>query len=428
MTAAVYVPLCLEWTAINEDQQTDSTDYMNNKVKIFNDPIYGLVSFPYPILYDLIEHPFVQRLRRISQTGLTYLVYPGAMHTRFHHALGALHLMTRAIDVLRSKGTQISAAEAEGACIAILLHDVGHGPFSHALERRIIPIHHEELSIAIFGYLNVAFDGKLDLAIQIFKGTYSRKFLHQLVSSQLDVDRLDYLNRDSFFTGVAEGVIGYDRIIAMLRVVDDELVVEEKGIYSVDKFLIARTIMYWQVYLHKTVLSAEKMLVHFWDRYCDQLEARTATTTADQQILSIKSLIASNEGITDDLVREFCDLDDYDIYSLLKKSRKESDFELQYLSKGLLDRKIHRMELTENQPTTAHIDDVIARTSATLHIDKKTAKNLIFTGEEITKTYTAGADDIKFILRDERVSTMQNISSFKVMNNATIKHYLCYPK
>lgn len=234
---------------------------MASKVKIFNDPVYGFISVPNPsILLELIDHSYFQRLRRIAQTALTYYVYPGAHHTRFHHALGAYHLMTQAVEVLKQKGVEITETESEGVCIAILLHDIGHGPFSHTLEHTIIDIHHEDLSLAFMIELNEEFDNKLEVALNIFQDKHPKRFLHQLVSGQLDMDRLDYLNRDSFYTGVSEGVIGYDRIIKMLNVADGELVVEEKGIYSIEKFLISRRIMYWQVYLHKTVLSAEQML------------------------------------------------------------------------------------------------------------------------------------------------------------------------
>ncbi|MEM9525336.1 MAG: HD domain-containing protein, partial [Bacteroidota bacterium] len=229
--------------------------------KILNDPVYGFISIPYGILFDLVEHPYFQRLRSIKQVSLTHYVYPGALHTRFHHALGALHLMGDAIASLRGKGVSISEAEAEAVRIAILLHDIGHGPFSHTLEHTLIEAHHEELSLLFMERLNDEFSGRLNLAIEIFTGRYEKPFLHQLVSGQLDMDRLDYLNRDSYFTGVSEGVIGYDRIIKMLNVADNRLVVEQKGIYSVERFLTSRRIMYWQVYLHKTVMSAEQMLI-----------------------------------------------------------------------------------------------------------------------------------------------------------------------
>ncbi|HRJ36330.1 MAG TPA: HD domain-containing protein, partial [Flavobacteriales bacterium] len=237
------------------------------KHKIFNDPVYGFITLPNNLALDIIDHPWFQRLRRIRQLGMSHLVYPGALHTRFHHAMGAMHLMTQAIETLRSKGHSISEEEAEAVTIAILLHDIGHGPFSHALENTIVEeVHHEEISLLFMERLNQEFKGKLDLAIKIFNNTYKKKFLHQLVSSQLDMDRLDYLNRDSFFTGVSEGVVGSERIIKMLDVVKDHLVVEEKGIYSIEKFIIARRLMYWQVYLHKTVVAAELMLINILKR------------------------------------------------------------------------------------------------------------------------------------------------------------------
>nr|HMU05259.1 HD domain-containing protein [Saprospiraceae bacterium] len=232
-----------------------------NKKKIFNDPIYGLIRFSDEILYDIIDHPYFQRLRRISQQALSHYVYPGALHTRFQHAIGATHLMTRALDTLRSKGHVISDQEYESACIAILLHDIGHGPFSHALEHTLVDIHHEEISLQLMTKIGAELAYDFSMAIDIFKGSYPRHFLHQLVSGQIDVDRMDYLTRDSFFSGVAEGIIGYDRIITMMNIVDDFLVIEEKGIYSIEKFLMARRLMYWQVYLHKTVIAAETMLI-----------------------------------------------------------------------------------------------------------------------------------------------------------------------
>ena len=238
-----------------------------NKRKIFNDPVYGFISIPFEIIYDIIEHPYFQRLRRINQLGLSSLVYPGANHSRFQHTLGAVHLMGKALEVLRNKGHQITNEEAEAVTIAILLHDIGHGPYSHTLEQSIVnEVHHEQISLYFFEELNKTLNGRLSLAIKIFKNEYPKRFLNQLVSGQLDVDRLDYLIRDSFYTGVAEGVIGYDRIIQMLDVHDDNLVVEEKGIYSIEKFIVSRRLMYWQVYLHKTSLSAEHMMVNLLER------------------------------------------------------------------------------------------------------------------------------------------------------------------
>jgi HD superfamily phosphohydrolase len=291
-----------------------------NKKKIVNDPVYGFITIPYNIVFDLVEHPYFQRLRRIKQVSLTHYVYPGALHTRFHHALGALHLMGQSIEVLRSKGVEISEKEAKAASIAILLHDIGHGPFSHTLENTLINVHHEELSLLFMESLNEQFKNKLELAIQIFKNEYHKKFLHQLISGQLDMDRMDYLNRDSFFTGVHEGVIGYDRIIKMLAVHKGELVVEEKGIYSIEKFLIARRLMYWQVYLHKTVLGVEQMLIRAWQRAKDLASQGASFEISKSLRFFLFNDIKSEDFVRDreELIGHFAKLDDYDIVSSLK--------------------------------------------------------------------------------------------------------------
>jgi HD superfamily phosphohydrolase len=300
--------------------------YILNKKKIINDPVYGFISIPTELIYDLIEHPYFQRLRHIKQLGMTHLVYPGALHTRFHHALGAMHLMKMAIETLRSKDHVITNEEEEALTIAILLHDVGHGPFSHALEHTIVDgISHEDISILLMNKLNIEFKGQLTTAISIFNDTYPKKFLHELVSSQLDMDRLDYLNRDSFFTGVSEGVISSDRIIKMLNVKDDHITIEEKGIYSVEKFLIARRLMYWQVYLHKTVIAAEQMLVKI-------LERSRALTLSGQDLFATPALKhfltnkLSTEAFTeDDHLEIFTRLDDTDIMSAVKVWALHSD-------------------------------------------------------------------------------------------------------
>ncbi|MBK7428612.1 MAG: HD domain-containing protein, partial [Saprospiraceae bacterium] len=290
-----------------------------NKKKIINDPVYGFITIPYIIIFDLIEHPAFQRLRRIRQTGLSDFVYPGALHTRFHHALGAMHLMKQAIDVLRAKGTEITEDEAEAVCVAILLHDIGHGPFSHALEHTLLDIHHETLSLVIMERINFEMSGKITLAIQIFKNEYHKTFLHHLVSSQLDMDRMDYLNRDSFFTGVAEGKIGYDRIIKMLAVKDDQLVVEEKGIYSIEKFLMARRIMYWQVYLHKAVLSAEHMLIQTLKRARFLTEQGQDLPVSSQLKFFLKRHVTENSNPQTDWLNCYFELDDIDILMALKQ-------------------------------------------------------------------------------------------------------------
>lgn len=398
-----------------------------NKIKIFNDPVYGLVSFPFEFLYDVIEHPYFQRLRRISQTGLTHLVYPGATHTRFHHALGALHLMTKAVRVLREKGTPISDAEAEAVCLAILLHDIGHGPFSHALEGELLEVDHEDISLELMKMLNEAFDGRLDMAIEIFSDKYPRRFLHQLVSSQLDMDRLDYLNRDSFYSGVAEGVIGYDRIISMLQVVDDNIVVEEKGIYSIEKFLIARKIMYWQVYIHKTVLSAEQMLIHFFKRYKKLLLAGEPDVQGLNENIE-RMLNMQVEGHSmEAYLAQFCLLDDVDVYHLLKKCVTSSDFVLSYLSKGLLHRSLHKVRMQDESIPAAQIAANVAHLQDRLQISEETAKNLIFTGSEKTTTYDENKGKINILLRKGEIVEIDKISHMTQVKNNAIKCYFCSP-
>jgi uncharacterized protein len=324
-----------------------------NKKKIINDPIYGFIHIPSDLAFDILDHPFFQRLRRIKQLGLTHLVYPGAMHTRFQHALGAMHLMIKALEHLQAKTGKISQEEKEAAIIAILLHDIGHGPFSHALENSIIPqVNHEQLSILFMQALNREFNGKLNLAIDIFKGTYPKSFLHQLVSGQLDVDRLDYLKRDSFYTGVSEGVVGSDRIINMLNISNDQLVVEEKGIISIEKFLFARRFMYWQVYLHKTVVSAESLLLLALKRAKKltadghQLPAGTALSFFLKHNVTLSDLQSTQPAIGNRSVLElFAELDDNDIVSALKEWRYSQDRILSFLAAGILDRKLFRIEI-----------------------------------------------------------------------------------
>ena len=324
------------------------------KKKIFNDPVYGLVSFKYEILYDIIDHRYFQRLRRITQLGLTHYVYPGALHTRFHHAIGALHLMTMALQVLSEKGIEISEEEEQGVCLAILLHDVGHGPYSHALEHHIINVHHEDLSLWFMEKLNDEFDGKLSLAIEIFKDNYHKKFLHELVSSQLDMDRMDYLIRDSYYTGVAEGVIGYDRIIKMLNVANGHLVVEEKGVYSIEKFLVARRLMYWQVYLHKTVLSAEQMLIKLLRRVKKLLLENVKVFLPDnvKELLLVDFESVDKELIINRYLDLYAQIDDVDILYLIKQNIDSEDYLLSYMCKSLLERKLFKIYFLEMKMVT----------------------------------------------------------------------------
>ena len=334
-----------------------------NKKKIINDPVYGFITIRNELLFNLVEHPYVQRLRRIKQLGLSDFVYPGALHTRFHHALGALHLMGKTLEHLRTKGVDISAQESEAAQAAILLHDIGHGPFSHALEKTLLPgVRHESLSYLFIEQLNKEFHGALDLAVSIFRDTYPRKFFHQLVSSQLDIDRLDYLTRDCFFTGVMEGSIGVDRIIAMLTVVDDTLVVEEKGIYSIENFLQARRLMYWQVYLHKTSLSAERILVNLIRRARALLASGEKLTATD----ALKVFLKHPHTLDDfrekpSLIRTFGQLDDYDVWGSIKLWSNHRDLILSTLCGMLLTRHLFRITLTRDPIKKSAVEKIRSR-------------------------------------------------------------------
>ena len=327
--------------------QLQSKVNSNNKKKIFNDPVYGFISIPQEIIFDVIEHPFMQRLRRIKQLGLTDLVYPGALHTRYHHVLGAMHLMSKAIATIRRKGHTISETEEQAALLAILLHDIGHGPFSHALEHDIVSgVSHEEISIFFIERLSKEFNGELDLALEIFKNTYPKEFLHQLVSSQLDMDRMDYLNRDSFYTGVNEGKIGSDRIIEMMNVVNGKLVLEEKGIYSIEKFIVARRLMYWQVYLHKTVVAAEYMLIQALRRAKELKQKGTALFASPALNYFLENNVSAEDFKSDPKVLErFALLDDYDILGAIKVWQSESDKVLSELSKRIIERRLFKIEV-----------------------------------------------------------------------------------
>jgi HD superfamily phosphohydrolase len=394
--------------------------------KIFNDPVYGFVSVPHGILLDLIDHPYFQRLRRIRQLGLSSYVYPGALHTRFHHALGALHLMQQAIETLRQKGADISPEEAEGACIAILLHDIGHGPFSHALEHTLADMHHEELSSIFMEDLNRQFEGRLTLAISIFRNQYSKKFLHQLVSGQLDMDRMDYLNRDSFFTGVSEGVISYDRIITMLDIHEDELVVEEKGIYSIEKFLIARRLMYWQVYLHKTGVSAEKMLIHTLRR------ARELTLAGEElemprHLRWFLSWRPSELLEPTEMLSHFSRLDDHDVTVAIKYWSEASDFTLSYLSQGLLNRQLFRLEW-HNEPVTEDYSRSIQQKVLANLGEKAILEHLVYTGSESNRAYDDSKEQIKILFKNGSVLPIDQCSDVPLYTQLVTKHFICYPK
>lgn len=403
---------------------------MEKKQKIFNDPVYGFISIPYGILFDLVEHPYFQRLRNIKQVSLTHYVYPGALHTRFHHALGASHLMQSAVVSLKRKGVAITKQEAEAVMIAILLHDIGHGPFSHTLENTLIQAHHEELSLLFMERLNDEFRGKLDLAIEIFTGRYHKHFLHQLVSGQLDMDRMDYLNRDSYFTGVAEGVIGYDRIIKMLNVVEDRLVVEQKGVYSVERFLTSRRIMYWQVYLHKTVLSAEQMLL---------LALRRARHLVGQgEVLwapsALEYFLSNNVNSEDfrtrrnDLLACFAALDDTDISAAVKAWQKHPDPQLSYLCYGLVNRRLFRLEFSNEPFSEDYVQEIKNSLNRSRKVPKGAGDYFVIRGEETNTPYTVRKEEIMVCTNDDRVVPMSTFSDFNIAPGSQTKYFLCYPK
>lgn len=388
--------------------------------------MYGFVSVPHGLLLDLIDHPYFQRLRRIRQLGLAPYVYPGALHTRFHHALGALHLMQEAIEVLRSKDAEISDEEAEAVSAAILLHDIGHGPFSHALEHTLVDMHHEDISGFFMEELNREFNGRLTLAIEIFQDKYPKKFLHQLVSGQLDMDRMDYLNRDSFFTGVSEGVIGYDRIIKMLAVYEGELVVEEKGVYSIEKFLIARRLMYWQVYLHKTGVSAEQMLIHAFQR-ARELALEDVQLEAPRHLAWF---LYRREGYIvapEDISSHFALLDDNDITAAIKYWSDASDFTLSFLSKGLLDRRLFRLEWL-GEPVSAGRLEEVRRKVVRVFGEKAVLKHFVFTGSESNRAYDDAEEQIKILFKNGAVRPITECSDVPLYTQLVTKHFICYPK
>jgi HD superfamily phosphohydrolase len=398
--------------------------------KIVNDPVYGFISIPYGIIFDLIEHPYFQRLRRIKQVSLTHYVYPGALHTRFHHALGAFHLMTQAIEVLRSKGVNISDEEATAVSIAILLHDIGHGPFSHTLEHTLLEVRHETLSALFMEKLNEEFGGQLDLAVAIFEDRYEKKFLHQLVSGQLDMDRMDYLSRDSFFTGVYEGVIGYDRIIKMLSVHDGALVVEEKGIYSIEKFLIARRLMYWQVYLHKTVLVAEQMLVQILRRARSLIQQGVALPASAPLTYFLKNhaKVADFKVKGDLLLQNFALLDDFDIIAAVKNWMLADDPLLAYFSRGLINRRLFRIEMRQSPFPKKHIEAVRQRLLNSGQFQDDQLEYLVFKGKESNSAYTAYKDEIKILFKNGKVKPMSVSTDYGMQSKVVTKYYLCYPK
>ena len=400
------------------------------KHKILNDPVYGFITLPYGTLFDIVEHPYFQRLRRIKQVSLTHYVYPGAMHTRFLHALGAFHLVRQSLDVLISKGIEISEAECEAVCVAILLHDIGHGPFSHTLEHTLIQVHHETLSLLFMQRLNEEFRGRLDLAIRIFRNQYDKPFLHQLVSGQLDMDRMDYLNRDSYFTGVSEGVIGYDRIIKMLNVRDGQLVVEQKGIYSIEKFLIARRLMYWQVYLHKTVLAAELMLVQTLKRARHLIDRGETVFAPPALAFFLNQTITADDfiGRRDELLDHFARLDDTDLASAIKAWQTHGDGVLSYLAWGLANRKLFRLRFLDGPASAEELAGWRQQLNQSDHYPAGCEDYFLVTGQESNTAYSTFKDEIRILTKDERVLPMSQVSDFGVRGTSVTKYYVMYPK
>jgi HD superfamily phosphohydrolase len=404
-----------------------------NKLKIFNDPIYGFITIPYPIVHDLIEHPYFQRLRRIKQLGMTHMVYPGALHTRFHHAMGAMHLMTQAIEVLRFKGIKISDEEAKGVIIAILLHDIGHGPFSHALENSIVSgINHEDLSSMFMQRLNEKFKGQLSTAIHIFNNTYPKKFLHQLVSGQLDMDRLDYLSRDSFYSGVSEGVISYDRIIKMLNVHNDQLVVEDKGVYSIEKFIVARRLMYWQVYLHKTVLSAENLLVKILSRAKELANKGEELFSTPAFKYFLYNEVTKNDFINNtSLLDLFAQLDDYDILTSIKVWVNHHDKVLARLCTNMVERKLFRIELQPQKFEKAYINEKVKTVINKYKITEKEAAYFVHTGSISNNAYNPERDKINILFKNGDIKDIADASdqlNIRALSAPVEKYFICYPK
>jgi HD superfamily phosphohydrolase len=412
----------------------DEFRLLPNKRKIINDPLYGFINLPSPFHYDLIDHPWFQRLRRIRQLGMTFYVYPSANHTRFQHTLGAAHLMNMALDVIARKDYPVSPSERDAAIAAILLHDIGHGPFSHALENSIVQkVGHERLSVLFMEKLNREYGGELDLTLRIFQDEYSRSFLHQLVSSQLDMDRLDYLNRDSFFTGVTEGVVGSERIIKMLKVVDDQLVVERKGIYSVERYLISRRLMYWQVYLHKTVMAAEQMLVKTLSRARELAFNGTElfTTPALREFLYPGPLSESPLRDPDRLLESFAGLDDTDVFASVKVWAAHSDRLLSFLAGGLLNRSLFGIRIRKTPWDEEIIRDLRKQVVDRMGFSEAEAAYLVFSDIITNNTYAENDDQIYLYENSGHLVTLPDASdiiNIPMLGQSDQKYYLCFPK
>lgn len=402
-----------------------------NKLKIINDPIYGFITIPSELVFDLIEEPYFQRLRRITQMGLSNLVYPGANHTRFHHAIGCLHLMQKAVQVLLFKGVEISDEEEEALYVAILLHDIGHGPFSHAMEHSIVEgVSHEWISLQFMHELNQKFNGKLSLAIQLFQKNHDKKFLWQLLASQLDIDRLDYLKRDSFYTGVAEGNINSERIITMLNVVDNVLVVEEKGIYSIEKFLVARRLMYWQVYLHKTGLVAEQLLIKMLQR-AKFLLAKGKNIQASESLLFFMKNSIDETNFSSSILEKFAQLDDYDVISAIKIWSTNEDFVLRNLCEMILNRRLLKIKLKNNPIKKQRIIDQRLRIQEAHKLSEEEASYFVFSGKTSNIAYQQDRQQILIYFKNGKIKDVSKASdqlNLRALSKPVIKHYICYPK
>lgn len=401
-----------------------------NKRKIINDPVYGFIAIPFDSVYHILEHPYFQRLRHISQLGLTYLVYPGAHHTRFHHALGAMHLLLKAIEVLKQKGIEITEMEREASAIAILLHDIGHGPFSHTLEHTFVKgVSHEEISLAYMRKMGQEIDGPFDTAIQIFTGSYQKKFLNQLISSQLDMDRLDYLTRDSFYTGVSEGIVGLERIIMMLHVHDGDLVIEEKGMYSIEKFIVARRLMYWQVYLHKTSIAADRYLISSLNRAKTLIDENQNVflTPALQWFMNRKDEVSLN----DEMLEQFSRLDDADIMVTVKNFRQHTDRVLKILGTSITERKLPRITLSAEPFAQSIMDEHISKVMDKLQLSANEAAYLVTTGSVKNEAYRDKGRGIPMLMKNGRVMDIAKASdnySISALRDIVTKFFMITPR
>jgi len=401
-----------------------------NKRKLINDPVYGLIHIRTPLLYDLIEHPLFQRLRRIKQTGLTHLVYPGAQHTRFHHALGAMHLMGVAIDELRSKQVEITPKEEEAALIAVLLHDIGHSPYSHALEGYIIQSDHESIGRVLIHHLEETLNPVIGLALKMFEGQYERPFFHQLISGQLDLDRLDYLSRDSFYTGVAEGVVGHDRILRMLQVVDDHLVVEEKGLHSIEKFLVARRIMYWQVYLHKAVLAAELMARHIIMLLKkEDPEVRKPFIAPELEYFFSNNVdLEYFKNNIDEVLPFFTRLDDNSIDYSIKQLQSYTQESIRLLTTNLINRKLHKVQWSEEPIDKMVIDAAVHKCAIQNNMKESEARELVWDGNESNSIYNRNIDEIQILSKGQKIMPFSSFLETPISVARNRKFFLCYPR